>query len=87
MLTSEVFFAQTIKADPAELKFIHTQKELKGLILKPYNGTFLRFKVYGRKYIQSTFIMQNKRISVRLYVYFNMFDKKLSPAVSLRVRI
>jgi hypothetical protein len=87
LLLSEIGNGQEIKVDHNELQQIYTQKELKGIILNPYNDVYLRFKTYGRKYIQSSFIVQNRRISVRLYVYFNIFDNQFTPALSLRYRI
>lgn len=52
--------------------------------LNPSNK--FRYKTYGKKYIQITYIYEAKSVSIRLYGYFCILDKKITPAASIRFK-
>lgn len=56
----------------------------KGKIIKITKNNLIRVKTYGKEYLQTTYIHKYKKWDIRFYGYLNLFEIKLTPAISLR---
>ena len=92
MLTREGLRSQEIIPDKnefqLELKSTNRQSYYKGLIIPITNSSLLRVRVYGRKYIQNSFVYEiNNLLNVRIYAYFCLTDFKITPAMSIKLKM
>ena len=58
-----------------------------GAVLKLDNHDLLRARVYDDNHIQLTYIRRNADFDFRTYVYFDITNGELTPALSIRYYI
>lgn len=78
-------FCQIVEKN--NLKQIDMYAKYKGLCYSLNKRNLVRFKLYGREYVQFTYIRKIKRSELRFYTYFRIFDFRMTPALSLRLFI
>ena len=85
-LMSGICYSQNLYLKYNELNDIATFATYKGRFIRVDND-LIRYRIYGRKYIQVTYIKKYKRTELRLYAYFNLFNGNITPALSIRYRL
>lgn len=81
------FSQELIILDKTELNAMQRANEYGGYIIPINQNNVLRVRIYSNRYIQTTLIHIENKYNVRIYVYWRIRSLKLTPAISLRIKI